>query len=81
MARGGRRLGRGARAGGAGAGRGLRGHPAVRAAQRAWPVLLEAYRRWDRLPQEQQERYRRMAAEYARRGRELARRPRGRGGR
>jgi hypothetical protein len=63
MARGGRGLGRGAGT-----------HPAVRAAKRAWPVLLDAYRRWDRLPPEQQERYRRMAGEYARRGRELARR-------
>jgi hypothetical protein len=66
MARGGRR--RQAAPGG------LRSHPAVRAAQRAWPVLLEAYRRWDRLSPKQQERYRRMAGEYARRGRELARR-------
>lgn len=71
MARGGRRLGRGA---GASGGDGSRGRRAVRTAQRAWPLLLEAYRRWDRLTPAQQERYRRMAGEYARRGRELARR-------
>jgi hypothetical protein len=53
----------------------LRAHPAARAAQRAWPVLLEAKRRWDRLTPEQQAQYRRRAADYARRGREtLARR-------
>jgi hypothetical protein len=43
-------------------------HPAVRGARRAWPLLLEAKRRWDRLTPEQQERYRRMAGDYARRG-------------
>ena len=48
----------------------MAGHPAVHAAKRAWPVVLEAKRRWDRLTPEQQERYRRMAADYARRGRE-----------
>ncbi len=52
------------------------GHPAVRTARRAWPVLLEAYRRWDRLTPEQQARYRRMASDYAQRGRRtLKKRP------
>lgn len=53
---------------------------AVRAARRAWPVLLEAYRRWDQLTPEQKERVRRMASEYARRSRETLqrRRPPGR---
>jgi hypothetical protein len=53
-------------------------HPAVRASRRAWPVVLAAKQRWDSLTPEQQERYRRMAAEYARRGREALsrRRPR-----
>jgi hypothetical protein len=48
----------------------------VRTARRAWPLLLEAYRRWDRLTPEQQDRYRRMAADYARRGRETLERRR-----
>ena len=39
-------------------------------ARRAWPIALEAWRRWDRLPQHEKERYRRMASDYARRGRE-----------
>jgi hypothetical protein len=65
------------RGGGSGRGARVAGHPAVRAAKRAWPVVLEAKRRWDRLTPEQQERYRRMATDYARRGREtLGRRPR-----
>jgi hypothetical protein len=52
-------------------------HPAVRAAKRLWPVALEAKRRWDKLTPEQQERYRRMAGDYARRGQQtLGRRPR-----
>jgi hypothetical protein len=41
----------------------------VRTAKRAWPVLLEAYRRWDQLTPAQKERYRKMASEYARKGR------------
>jgi TRAP-type C4-dicarboxylate transport system substrate-binding protein len=49
----------------------------VRTARRAWPLLLAAKQRWDALTPAQQERYRRMASEYARRGREsLGRRPR-----
>jgi hypothetical protein len=55
----------------------LQAHPAVRGARRAWPLLLEAKRRWDRLTPEQQDRYRRMAREYARRGQDaLSRRGR-----
>jgi hypothetical protein len=42
----------------------------VRGAKKAWPLLLEAKRRWDALTPDQQERYRKMAADYARRGRE-----------
>jgi hypothetical protein len=53
-------------------------HPAVRRARRAWPLLLEAKRRWDRLTPEQQERYRRMARDYARRGQDALGRRRGR---
>jgi TRAP-type C4-dicarboxylate transport system substrate-binding protein len=39
-------------------------------------LLLEVKRRWDRLSPEQQERYRRQAADYARRGRETLNRRR-----
>jgi hypothetical protein len=49
----------------------LRAHPAVRVAQRAWPLALEAKRRWDRLTPDQRERYVRMARDYGRRGREV----------
>ena len=42
----------------------------VSSARRAWPVALEAWRRWDRLPPAQTERYRKMASDYARRGRD-----------
>ena len=60
----------------------LRAHPAVRVAQRAWPLVLEARRRWDRLTPAQRERYVRMAREYGRRGRDaLGRRGAGGGGR
>ena len=52
------------------------------AARRMWPIALEAWRRWDQLSPQQKERYRRMAGDYARRGREtLANRRGGRGGR
>ena len=54
---------------------------AKRAVQRAWPVAVEAWRRWDNLPPHQKERYKRMAADYARRGREAAAKRRGGGGR
>ena len=40
------------------------------AARRAWPIALEAWRRWDRLPPHEKERYKRMASDYARRSRE-----------
>ena len=39
-------------------------------ARRLWPVALEAWRRWDNLPPAQKERYRQMAGNAARRGRE-----------
>jgi hypothetical protein len=51
-------------------------HPAVRGARKAWPLVLAAKQRWDALPAHEQERYRRMASDYARRGREaIKRRP------
>ena len=51
-------------------------------ARRLWPVALEAWRRWERLPQHEKDRYRGMAGDAARRGRETlasrrAKRPRG----
>lgn len=54
---------------------------AVSTARRVWPIALEAWRRWDRLPPAEKERYRRMAGDYARRGREAmnSRARRGRG--
>ena len=42
---------------------------ARRAAQRAWPIAVEAWRRWDNLSPQQKERYRKKAGEYAERGR------------
>jgi hypothetical protein len=60
----------------AGAAGGSRKQVVVRTAKRAWPVLLEAYRRWDQLSPAQKERYRQMAAQYAQRGRETLRRRR-----
>ena len=38
-------------------------------AKRAWPVMLEAWRRWDRLPPHEKERYKRMASDYAQKAR------------
>ena len=50
-------------------------------ARRMWPVAIEAWRRWDRLPPHEKERYKRMASDYARRGRDAAANRRGRRGR
>jgi hypothetical protein len=46
-------------------------------ARRVWPVAVEAWRRWDRLPPKEKERYKRMASDYARKARTASR---GRGG-
>jgi TRAP-type C4-dicarboxylate transport system substrate-binding protein len=48
---------------------GLAARRAARYARRAWPFVLAAYRRWDRLPPEEKERYRKRARETAKRGR------------
>jgi hypothetical protein len=57
---------------------------AVRAARRIAPLALEAWRRWERLPEEEKERYRQRARGAATRGRrvleERRRRDRGRPG-
>ena len=55
---------------------------AVRYARRAWPFVLAAYRRWERMTPEEKERYRRAVRQAADRGRKVYRdrMPRGRGG-
>jgi TRAP-type C4-dicarboxylate transport system substrate-binding protein len=42
---------------------------ARRTARAVWPLVLAAWRRWDSLSPKEKERYRRMASEYAQRGR------------
>ncbi len=37
--------------------------------RRAWPIVLEGYRRWDQLPEDKKEQYRRQARDMAERGR------------
>jgi hypothetical protein len=44
---------------------------AARGARRAWPVLLMAWERWQKLPDHEKERYKRQAREAAQRGRKL----------
>jgi TRAP-type C4-dicarboxylate transport system substrate-binding protein len=44
---------------------------AVRVGRRAWPLVLMAWERWQKLPQHEKDRYRRQAQEYAQRGRKL----------
>lgn len=43
--------------------------PLLRTARRVTPVALALYRRWERLPPERKEHYRRMARENIERGR------------
>jgi hypothetical protein len=52
---------------------------AAAGARRAWPVALEAYRRWERLPEADKQRYRQGARDLADRGRAAIQRGRGRG--
>jgi hypothetical protein len=42
---------------------------ASRAARRAWPVVLMAWERWQKLSPAEKERYKRRARQYAERGR------------
>jgi hypothetical protein len=42
---------------------------AVRGARRAWPILLMAWERWQKLPDHEKERYKRQARTAAERGR------------
>jgi len=39
-------------------------------ARRLWPFAIEAWRRWDHLPEHRKQRYKQMAGDYARRGRD-----------
>ena len=54
---------------------------AVAAGRRAWPLLLAAWERWQALPEEDKQRYRRQARGYADRGRRVISDRRGRRGR
>ena len=44
---------------------------ATRGARRAWPLVLMAWERWQKLPQHEKDRYKRQAQGYAKRGRTL----------
>jgi hypothetical protein len=44
---------------------------AAQVGRRAWPFVLMAWERWQKLPQDEKDRYRRQAMEYAQRGRNL----------
>jgi hypothetical protein len=39
--------------------------------RRAWPLVLMAWERWQKLPDHEKERYKRQARDYAGRGRKL----------
>jgi len=45
----------------------------IRYARRAWPFLVAAYRRWERMTPEEKERYQRRLREAAERGRKVYR--------
>jgi hypothetical protein len=44
---------------------------AARGARRAWPIVLMAWERWQKLPQHEKDRYKRQAQGYAKQGRKL----------
>jgi hypothetical protein len=46
---------------------------AYRYARRAWPFVLAAYRRWERMTPEEKERYKRTAQQTVQRGRTVYR--------
>ena len=68
-----------AQGGGKGAGPGARLARGRSTVKRAWPVVLMAWERWQALPEEDKERYRRQAREYAERGRKAVIQARRRG--
>jgi hypothetical protein len=45
---------------------------AVEAVRRAWPYVMMAWERWQALPDDKKESYRRRAREYTARGRDYA---------
>ena len=51
---------------------------AAHGARRLWPYVLMAWERWQAMPPEQKERYKRQARDYAQRGRKLLDERRGR---
>ena len=53
-----------------------RGRGIQRAARRAWPIVLMAWERWQKLSPDEKERYKKRAREYADRGREALERRR-----
>jgi hypothetical protein len=53
---------------------------AAHGARRLWPYVLMAWERWQAMPPEQKERYKRQARDYAQRGRKLLDERRRRGG-
>ena len=53
---------------------------ASNAGRRAWPLILMAWERWQALSDEEKERYRRRAREYAERGKKVVDDARKRGG-
>jgi hypothetical protein len=60
-------------------GRGPRGQAlqkATRAARRAWPVVLMAWERWQKLSPAEKERYKKRARRYAERGRQAVKKRR-----
>jgi hypothetical protein len=59
---------------------GLAARRAYKYARRAWPIVLAAYRRWEKLTPEEKERYRQSALRTVERGREEYRRRRPGGG-
>jgi hypothetical protein len=50
---------------------------ATRLARRAWPFVLAAWERWQALPEQDKERYRRQVRDYAERGRRAVTQARG----
>jgi hypothetical protein len=52
---------------------------AVRGARRAWPLVLMAWERWQKLPEDEKERYKRQARQAADRGRKMLEQRRRRG--
>jgi hypothetical protein len=54
-----------------GGARGGRAARTARGARRLWPYVLMAWERWQALPPDQKERYKRQARDYAQRGRKM----------